>query len=525
MHERFDRMNERFDGMNQHFELRLDQMSERMLVQTRWLIGSIALFGTIMTHDGHCPVHALRRRAQPYLDAPSPSSILYFPSSILHRLSARLCTHGSGLLGQRAQGEMRNPDPTYRTLCRLLSGQACPEFYRRADTALMSTFGPDDWRVLAATARREGVAPLLYYRLNQTGWLDKVPSDVQADLRQAYYATTAHNLLTYRELSRLLTALSHIPVIVLKGAALAATLYPSIGLRPIGDLDLLVPKERLAEALAHLKALGYVQPYPEMAPGLDALAGHHVDLQGGRDIHLAVELHWTFHWTIVGGKRDWRSPSIPWFWDQTEPLVLPAPQSFVPPATVLTFTPTAHLLYLCAHLMLQHGEDGSVLRWFYDIYLLIEREGQRIQWDELVARAVEFRWAPAVYAALEGVCDRFCDSSDREGDTWLPPEALETLAEVSDLQPSRLVANHVDSHQARAMSVVAVASALSPRARLRLLLATAIPSPVYVRWRYKPRPSWLWPLCYLYRWLDILREGLTTLWRIASRRASALPWN
>jgi len=47
--ERFDQMNERFDRMGQHFETRLDQMSERMLVQTRWLIGTIALFGTILT--------------------------------------------------------------------------------------------------------------------------------------------------------------------------------------------------------------------------------------------------------------------------------------------------------------------------------------------------------------------------------------------------------------------------------------------------------------------------------------------
>jgi len=46
---RFDGINGRFDQMNQHFESRLDQMSERMLVQTRWLIGSIALFGTILT--------------------------------------------------------------------------------------------------------------------------------------------------------------------------------------------------------------------------------------------------------------------------------------------------------------------------------------------------------------------------------------------------------------------------------------------------------------------------------------------
>jgi len=49
MNQRFDGINRRFDGMNQHFESRLDQMSERMLVQTRWLIGSIALFGTILT--------------------------------------------------------------------------------------------------------------------------------------------------------------------------------------------------------------------------------------------------------------------------------------------------------------------------------------------------------------------------------------------------------------------------------------------------------------------------------------------
>jgi polyhydroxyalkanoate synthesis regulator phasin len=49
MNERFDRMNERLVEMERHFEVRLDQMSERMLVQTRWLIGSIALFGTILT--------------------------------------------------------------------------------------------------------------------------------------------------------------------------------------------------------------------------------------------------------------------------------------------------------------------------------------------------------------------------------------------------------------------------------------------------------------------------------------------
>ena len=176
--------------------------------------------------------------------------------------------------------------------------------------------------------------------------------------------------------------------------------------------------------------------------------------------------------------------------------------------------------------MLQHGEARSNLRWFYDIYLLVEREGQRIRWDQVVARAREFRWAPAVYAALKGARDRFCGPSAGQGDTWLPPWVLEALTEASDLQASRLIARRAASLQTRATGVVAAASSLSPRARLRLLLAIAIPSPSYMRWRYKPRPvlshvegpAWLWPLCYLYRWFDILRDGLTTLWRMASSR-------
>lgn len=45
MNERFDRVNERFDAMNERF----DQMYERMMVMTRWTIGIIALFGTIVT--------------------------------------------------------------------------------------------------------------------------------------------------------------------------------------------------------------------------------------------------------------------------------------------------------------------------------------------------------------------------------------------------------------------------------------------------------------------------------------------
>lgn len=56
MHERFDRVNERFDQMSErfiemerHFEGRFEEMHHQMLVQTRWLIGSLAVIGTVIS--------------------------------------------------------------------------------------------------------------------------------------------------------------------------------------------------------------------------------------------------------------------------------------------------------------------------------------------------------------------------------------------------------------------------------------------------------------------------------------------
>ena len=401
---------------------------------------------------------------------------------------------------------MKNLDLTHRNLCQLLSGQACPElrrracpeFHRRADIALTPPLGPDDWRLLAATARREGVAPLLYRALNENEWLADALPDVQADLRQTYYATTARNLLLYRELSRILTALSPVPVVVLKGAALAATLYPSIGLRPMGDVDLLVPRGRLDQAVAAVRALGYARKVPERRPGLARLVTYEVNLDGGEHIHLHVELHWS----LIGGEESRYRPRIDWFWEQVETADLPGVQALV-------LRPIAHLLYSAAHLALFHGEAHSPLRWFYDIHLLVTQEGHRIDWNELILRAQEFRWAPALRAALAGTAARFA--------TPLPAGLLESLIKGVDSKDQALIQRKTRPQTLWERTRDKLAC-LSWRARLHLLLAIAIPSPSYVRCRYKPRPAWLWPLCYPCRWLDILREGLTTLWKIGKRR-------
>ncbi len=49
MNERFDRMDARFDERFDRMNERFDQMYDRMLVTMRWTVGTIALFGTLVT--------------------------------------------------------------------------------------------------------------------------------------------------------------------------------------------------------------------------------------------------------------------------------------------------------------------------------------------------------------------------------------------------------------------------------------------------------------------------------------------
>ena len=171
---------------------------------------------------------------------------------------------------------------------------------------------------------------------------------------------------------------------------------------------------------------------------------------------------------------------------------------------------------LLSYLAKRSSSALSPLRWFYDIHLLVTREGHRIDWDELVIRAEEFHWAPALQVALAGTAARFA--------TPLPTGLLESLIERADPR-DQVLAQRKSRPQTRWERTNDALVSLSWRTRLRLALALAIPSPAYVRQRYPPRPPWLWPLCYLYRWFDILREGLATLWKTASLYFRSFRWS
>jgi Uncharacterised nucleotidyltransferase len=117
------------------------------------------------------------------------------------------------------------------------------------------------WRTLADEAEYHGVAPLIEPMI--TALSRKKPEAVPDDVRRAFVALASRHrrAAVAREkcVDQLLVAFATagIPIILLKGAALAHRIYPSPELRPMVDIDVLIDPADTERAVAIARSLGY----------------------------------------------------------------------------------------------------------------------------------------------------------------------------------------------------------------------------------------------------------------------------
>ncbi len=324
-------------------------------------------------------------------------------------------------------------------------------------------------------ASAERVAPLLHFDSEGTG---------PAALRKAYYESAARNLELLHALDELLLAFASrgVSPVLLKGADFATSLYPSVALRPMSDLDLWVSPEEVTRAESALASLGFRPGAPEMTPGLSRALRHARLYLGGARGDVAVDLHWS----LVGHATDRRAPSLDWFRRRTVRSRLDA---------------TASLLYLAAHMKLQHYDERAPLIWLSDFFLLAFRPA--VDWRALFEAARAFGWEAALAATAAEVQAR------------LEIELPAPLAEYA--RPMSMAVPEGKGGPEHAWNELAT---LSFRQRAALLRSWVFPSPTYVRFRYRPRPAWTWPLFYLVRWARLL-SGAASL-AVRPRRSRPL---
>jgi hypothetical protein len=310
-----------------------------------------------------------------------------------------------------------------------------------------------------SVAVQQGVAPLLHHALAEAG----LPSP--APLRRAYYETGANNI---NRLSALDALTQHCPSIVaIKGIDLARRVYPNIATRPMHDIDVWVADDAISEAERALASLGYRPAMPEMSKRLTRLVKHARLHVGGPRDSIGIDLHWS----LVGHENDRRAPDLEWFRARASSGL----------------EPTAHLLYLAAHMALQHYDDVRPLIWLIDFYLLAH--SGEIDWRELRDAAERFGWTRAVASVHYEVEERL--RLPLPGD--LGPAAASIRCGARVKKGAERGWNELNT--------------LDVRGRIALVRAWLFPDPAYLRWRYAPRWSWAWPFYYPVRWATSFLSG------------------
>jgi hypothetical protein len=148
-----------------------------------------------------------------------------------------------------------------------------------------------------------------------------------------------------------------VPTLPHKGPVLALAAYGEIGLRECADLDVLVPGDRLADALETLRLAGYARD-PDLAwLSADALRRWTGEVGCRSAQGVVVDLHWRLtppHYPLQLDPE--------WLWPLVRPLRLAG-------AELPALGPEAHFLVLAVH-GAKHAWAG--LGWVTDLAWLIE---------------------------------------------------------------------------------------------------------------------------------------------------------
>jgi|GEM_PF-1848169 len=282
------------------------------------------------------------------------------------------------------------------------------------------------WPGLVRNAKRHGLLPLLYAAVKALGCDSVIPRDLYRELHRSHMEGYAANARLYAELDSLLTLLEAggIPAVLLKGSALAVTLYTDIAHRFMGDIDILVPRHQAQAVISLLERRGFELTCEHGRDFSEQMMGEATMVRRGKN-SLMIEPHWH----IFNAPYYMRRIPEEYLWKHTRTIDLRG-------RAVRIFDPELQLLHLTTHMVLQH--DVVYLRWSYDIALLLSRHGVDMDFAALMADARRFNLASAVQTALlhvEDVWGRVIPEASRDAVYSAQPSLAERTIMVIMAEP------------------------------------------------------------------------------------------
>ncbi|HSK21294.1 MAG TPA: nucleotidyltransferase family protein [Longimicrobiales bacterium] len=364
-----------------------------------------------------------------------------------------------------------------------------------ADADAVAATDDGTWMAMAHEAARQGVLPLIHARIGRFP-VGTVPAEVTAVVRERYSIGALWSTLIFRELDVIVDALAArgIPVVLLKGLHLAAAVYDDPALRAMGDLDVMVPRDRLADASRALTEAGF--DTTEVADLDDfCLTNCHLPRMappGGRG--LGVEVHWTIE--LPTSPFEIRPAEL---WASSRPFQVNG-------RDVLGLSPEHLILHLCLHACYHHRFDHTPLKQLCDVAVTLRQFDGQIDWDLLAGTAE--RWGIHSFV-------RFTLLLTREILGAEVPDTIQSLP--ADADEARLLENArayiLNCTIAMPVAFKSVVRAGSWPHRFRAGAVHMFPSPARMAAIYgTPRSPVRLALLYVMRPFDLLRrKGWLTL--------------
>jgi hypothetical protein len=266
------------------------------------------------------------------------------------------------------------------------------------------TRSPLRWEIVGRLAEREKLLPVLWKAIEP--YAQEIPAEFVAAVRRQASVTEFRMLMTETVLRRIVGQLAAqgTRVMLLKGAALATTIYGSFAERPMGDIDILIAPSDAQRAWQRMREVGWTL---ELSGGAEFHDSHH-HLPGLLDpggLSVVLEIH-----------RAMLPKTGPFTLDETElwrdarPVRLGASEAWV-------LSDQHQLLHLCVHFAWSHTLIEGLGRTVRDVATLLATGD--VSWPEFVELAVRTKAATCAYWTLK--------LSETLAGASVPPQVLETL--------------------------------------------------------------------------------------------------
>lgn len=248
--------------------------------------------------------------------------------------------------------------------------------------------GELDWEKLGWLAEHERAAPVLWGLLQGIeGAPGKLPPQA-AHLQRLAMVSEFRMMHLEQRLADSLEALADagIDVMLLKGAALALTVYGSFVRRPMIDVDILVHEDEALRARDVLVDEGWVSTEMEEFESFYRRHHHLPTLVDGRGLDMQLEVHTALF--FEGNPFDFPMADL---WRRAVPVTVRGLSAYVP-------SRQDQLLHLCLHFAWSHMMSSGAWRTFRDLRALMDPGD--LDWDEFVALARKSRGASCCYWTL-----------------------------------------------------------------------------------------------------------------------------